>query len=126
MGLSCVLLSTCFSIIGGEPSRLDEVAVELRAAVAGMERSMAEFFEAAPVGASKQEALAFVLGELGVEARECWGFGDGGNDKGWLSMLGTSFAPANARESVKEIVTEVIEDNNQDGPAKLIDCRVLS
>ena len=113
-------------MIGGEPSRLDEVADGLRAAVPGMERSMAQFFEAAPIGATKQEALAFVLDALGIAPEDCWGFGDGGNDKGWMSMLGTSFAPANARESIKEIATEVIEGNNEDGPARLIDCRVIS
>jgi len=113
-------------MIGGEPSRLDDIADALKNAVPGMERSMEAFFEAAPIGATKQEALAFLLDELGVTREECWGFGDGGNDKGWLSMLGTSFAPANARDSIKAIVTQVIEDNNEDGPARYLEQALLT
>ena len=113
-------------MIGGEPSRLDPLADALKNSVPGMERSMAEFFEAAPIGATKQEALAFVLDALGIAPEDCWGFGDGGNDKGWMSMLGTSFAPANARDSVKEIATEVIEDNNNDGPARHLEQSLLT
>ena len=111
-------------MLGGEPTLLDNAG--LTGVIPGMARSMPEFFEAAPIGAGKQEAVAFLLGRLGINRRDVWGFGDGGNDAGWLSLVGRVFAPANARPEVKALAEQVIGRHDRDGVAEFLEQALLA
>jgi Cof subfamily protein (haloacid dehalogenase superfamily) len=112
-------------MVGGDPGLLDARSAAIAASLPGMERSMHEYFEAAPPGASKQEAMAFVLELLGVAPDDAWGFGDGGNDVGWLSGLGRAIVPANARPAVLAIADEVIGHHADDAVADYVERMVL-
>jgi Cof subfamily protein (haloacid dehalogenase superfamily) len=112
-------------MVGGDPALLDAEADTISTALPGMERSMHEYFEAAPAGASKQEAMAFVLHLLGVSPADAWGFGDGGNDIGWLSGLGRKIAPANARPAVLALADEVIGLHSDDAVAEYVNRTIL-
>ena len=106
-------------MIAGEPDTLD--ASGLAGVIPGMERSMSWFFEAAPAGAGKKEAMEFLLDHLHVDPQAAWGFGDGGNDVGWLGLLGRVFAPENARDEVKAMADQVIGHHASDGVAEFLE-----
>ena len=104
-------------MIGATPARLDEVGLER--VIPGMTRSMPVFLEAAPAGATKQEAVTWLLGFLGIDPVQCWGCGDGGNDVGWLGLMGRVIAPASARAEVKALATQVVDGTT--GVAALVE-----
>lgn len=107
--------------LGGSPELLDEIGPQLEAELTGMTRSLPTFYESAPPNATKADALAFVLDRVKVDAAEIWGFADGGNDVGWLSMIkGRRLAMANARDEVKAIATEVIGHHAEEGVARYL------
>ena len=106
-------------MLGGTPAQLD--ASGLAGVIPGLERSMPQFFEAAPVGATKQEAVGFLLERLGIDASQVWGFGDGGNDIGWLGLVGRVFVPDNAQAAVKVLADQVIGRADNDGVAEFLD-----
>lgn len=108
-------------MIAGEPEQLDAVGEALEAANPGLERSMPQFYEAAPPGASKKEALAQVLGKLGIDPQDCVGLGDGGNDVAWMSSVGRAVAVSNARPAVLAIADEVIGHHAADGVAEYLE-----
>lgn len=108
-------------MIAGEPDLLDAVGGALEAANVGLERSMPMFYEAAPPGASKREALAQVLGRLGIPPQDCVGIGDGGNDVAWMSSVGRAVAVSNARPAVLAIADEVIGHHADDGVAAYLE-----
>lgn len=113
------------AMIGGSPEQLDAVGPALEAAIPGVERSMPEFYEAAPAGASKKEALDWVLARLGIRHGDCVGIGDGGNDVAWMSSMGRAVAPANARPALLAIADEVIGHHDADGVADYLDRTIL-
>lgn len=112
-------------MVAGAPEVLNEVEGALRAEIPGLERSLPQFCEAAPAGASKKEALAWVLTRLGVEPADCIGIGDADNDLAWLSSVGWAVAVANARPAVKEIADELIGRHDDDGVAEFLERRFL-
>jgi len=81
---------------------------------------MSTFFEAAPAGASKAEALHRVLARLRVEPHACLGVGDGDNDVTWLSLVGEPVAVANARPAVKRVATTHIGHHDEDAVAAFL------
>lgn len=108
-------------MLGGDPQLLDEVGPELEAEVPGMTRSMDQYYETAPPQATKAEALQFILERLGIGLDQVWGFADGGNDVGWLSLVrGRRLAMANARPEVKAVASEIIGHHADDGVAKYL------
>jgi len=109
---------------GGEPALLDRVAPELEAR-AGLLRSMDRLSEIAPPGAAKEDAVAFLLGHLGVAHEDAWGFGDGENDVAWLALMGRVLVPANGFPGPKAIAHEIIGSNNENGVAEYLETHVL-
>lgn len=112
-------------MIAGDPMLLDTVGGALEATIPGLERSMPQFYEAAPPGASKREALGHVLARLGIAPEDCVGIGDGGNDVGWLSSVGRAVAVQNARPAVLAIADEVIGHHADDGVAVYLESTFL-
>lgn len=108
-------------MIGGHPQRLDELSSDLRSKVPRLQRSMPEFFESAPAGASKKESLASLLDHLGIDPRHCIGIGDGDNDADWLASIGWPVAVANARTSIRSMASQVIGSNTHDGVAEYLE-----
>jgi HAD superfamily hydrolase (TIGR01484 family) len=104
-------------VIGGEPALLDRMAPTIEATAPGMMRSMEMFYEAGPANATKQDAMAHVLGLLDIDREDAWGFGDSDHDQGWMSLLGRAVAPANAFPSVLAIADEVIGHHSEDSVA---------
>ncbi|HET9519675.1 MAG TPA: HAD hydrolase family protein, partial [Candidatus Limnocylindrales bacterium] len=82
-------------MLGGEPERLDELTPGSFVGLAGatVARSMPEFFDVSPEGASKHEALSAVLRRLDVRPDEVIAIGDGDNDLGMLRMAGLAVVP---------------------------------
>ncbi|MFV0406230.1 MAG: HAD family hydrolase [Propioniciclava sp.] len=113
-------------MIGGDPSALDDASPDLRRAIPGLERSMPQFLEAAPTGASKRESLSWVLDRLGIPLRSCVGFGDGGNDVQWLASVGRPVAMANARPAVLAVADEVIGHHAQEAVADYLERMFLT
>lgn len=112
-------------MIAGEPDLLDAVGGELEVAIPGLERSMPQFYETAPAGATKKEALSVVLARLGIPLEDCVGIGDGGNDVGWLSSVGRAVAVQNARPAVLAIADEVIGHHAEEGVAAFLESSLL-
>lgn len=105
-------------MLGGSRELLDEIGPELEAEVPGMTRSMDQYYESAPPHATKAEALEFILDRLGISFDQVWGFADGGNDVGWMSLItGRRLAMANARPEVKDVASEIIGHHAEDGVA---------
>ncbi|MDR1214789.1 MAG: Cof-type HAD-IIB family hydrolase [Propionibacteriaceae bacterium] len=107
-------------IMGGGPAEdLDRACPPLEEEV-GLERSMDRLTEVSAPGASKGDAMAFLLQHLGVDGKDGWGFGDGDNDRGWLALMGRVLVPANGYERTLAMADEVIASNAEDGVAKYL------
>lgn len=68
--------------------------------------------------ASKKKALVKLKSLL--QSDELVVFGDNLNDLSMIEIADRSYAPANALEEVKQVVTEVLEDCDHDGVAKFL------
>lgn len=113
--LDAIDVSTIVKImIGGDRDRLDQISADLADSFPYIHRSLDQFFEGSPPGASKWEALNFVLDELAVPAGQCLGIADGDTDVGWLSQIGHPVAVSNARPAVLAIATLVIGHHADD------------
>ncbi len=72
------------------------------------------FTDISPRGINKGITLAKVTDHIGINLNECMAFGDGGNDKGMLSVAGIGIAMGNANNDVKlvaDYVTTAVDDN---------------
>lgn len=72
-------------------------------------------------GAGKEHGLAFLFDRLQVSPDQVAGMGDGGNDVGWLSMIGWPIAMGNARDEVKEVARLEIGHHLDDAMATFVD-----
>ncbi len=68
--------------------------------------------------ASKGNALTQLNSKLGVSRVIC--FGDSDNDLSMFAMATESYAPANAKDTVKTAATGVIGHHNEDGVARFL------
>ena len=68
--------------------------------------------------ASKGGAIAEIKKDLGVSRVIC--FGDSDNDLSMFALADESYAPSNARDSVKAVATAVIGHHDQDGIAEFL------
>lgn len=107
-------------MLGGDPALLDAVGPVIEARVPGMARSMQALYEVAPPGSTKREALAFVLQALSIAPEEAWGFGDSGNDVGWMSLMGRAIVPANAFPEMLDLADVVIGHHAEDAVAQYL------
>lgn len=78
------------------------------------------YYEFTAKGVDKGSALTVAMSKLGIKPEECIAFGDAENDISMLKFAGISVAMANGQDAVKNIATEVTDDNEHDGIAKAL------
>lgn len=71
--------------------------------------------------ASKEEAVQWVLNEIGAKSENVMVFGDDFNDLGLFHMCGFPIAMENAIIELKNIATHITESNDNDGVAIAIE-----
>lgn len=76
--------------------------------------------EISAVGVTKGGALEALCGRLGVAPDEVIAFGDMPNDLPMLTWAGTSYAMANAHESVRAAADHLAPANSEDGVAVVL------
>jgi hydroxymethylpyrimidine pyrophosphatase-like HAD family hydrolase len=76
--------------------------------------------EISAAGVTKATTLAEVASELGVGPGEVVASGDMPNDLPMLEWAGTSYAMANAHESVRELADHLAPANDEDGVAAVL------
>ena len=74
-------------------------------------------YEVVPKGYSKASGIEFLIQHLGIPYENTYAFGDGENDLPMLAYAKNSIAMGNAPQAIKDIVTFVTEDVDQDGIA---------
>jgi Cof subfamily protein (haloacid dehalogenase superfamily) len=71
-------------------------------------------------GVTKASTLASLAEEMGVAAEDVVAFGDMPNDLPMLEWAGTSYAMANAHESVRDLADHLAPANDEDGVASVL------
>lgn len=79
------------------------------------------FLEITAPGADKGAALARVLADYGIDAKEAAAFGDAQNDLSMLKAVGFGVAVKNAREEAKAAARFIAPSNDEDGVARMIE-----
>ncbi len=72
-------------------------------------------YEIVPKGYSKASGIEFMINLLGIPYENTFAFGDGENDLPMLTYAKHSIAMGNSPQSIKDIVTYVTEDVDQQG-----------
>ena len=75
-------------------------------------RSSATLCEVMAKGATKSQAVQAICMHYGIDTANAVAFGDGPNDLDMLQAVATSYAMANAEDTVKEAATEVLPWSN--------------
>ena len=70
--------------------------------------------------AGKHNALAWVLGEIGILPEETIAFGDGDNDAGMLRFAGLGVAMENGTKNAKRSADRIAPDHAADGVARIL------
>ena len=81
--------------------------------------------EVLPVGASKGEAVARLLRDLGIRPEEVVALGDGENDVELLELAGVGVAMGNASPAAVRAAQHQVAANDADGWAEAVDRFVL-
>jgi Cof subfamily protein (haloacid dehalogenase superfamily) len=106
----------------GDELLIDQVEVGLSAVSDVVTyRSRATYLEIANAECDKGSGLRAVSAELGVDAGDCYFFGDNYNDLPAFAVVGTSIAVANAKESVLAAATVVTAASRDDGVARYLE-----
>jgi Cof subfamily protein (haloacid dehalogenase superfamily) len=71
-------------------------------------------------GVSKASTLELLCADRGIDPAEVVAFGDMPNDLPMLEWAGTSYAMANAHETVRELADHVAPPNEEDGVATVL------
>mgnify|MGYP000825392135 CR=1 FL=1 len=72
------------------------------------------------IHAQKGIALSEYIAERGIKKEEVMVFGDGLNDYSLFTEFPNSFAPENAMEEIRNIASEIIESNENNGVGQTI------
>ena len=83
--------------------------------------SVGALVEISAAGVTKASTLELVCAEHGITADEVLAFGDMPNDLPMLEWAGTSYAMANAHESVRALAGHVAPANEDDGVAAVLE-----
>jgi Cof subfamily protein (haloacid dehalogenase superfamily) len=84
-------------------------------------RSKDTYLEIANAGCSKGMGVAAAAAELGVDASDCYFFGDNYNDIPAFSAVGTSVAVANGKPEVLAAATVTTARHHDDGVAQYLE-----
>ena len=71
-------------------------------------------------GPAKGEAIKALAAREGLDLRRCSAYSDSYNDLPMLSWAGRSFAVANAHPEVRDVATDHIPGNDDDGVARTL------
>jgi Cof subfamily protein (haloacid dehalogenase superfamily) len=116
-------------VVVGEPRKLDDLEIRLRAAFASrlfIAKSLPEFLEIASPGVSKGAALRFVCDRLGIDPLRLVAFGDGANDLELLEAAGLGVAMADADPALLRIADWTVPSVAEDGVAGFLSLLVHS
>lgn len=83
------------------------------------------WYKFSPKTATKENAISFLCGHIGISSNEIISFGDDHNDIGMLKMCGTGVAMGNAIDEVKAVCDFVTKSNDDDGVADFLADRLL-
>ena len=89
-----------------------------RSAVTGM-------IEVLPANSSKGKAVMRVMKDLNIPPENTMAIGDGENDIEMLQAVGTSVAMGNAIQKLKDVASQVVGSNDEDGVAQAIEMYVI-
>ncbi|MEE0409315.1 MAG: Cof-type HAD-IIB family hydrolase [Clostridia bacterium] len=84
-------------------------------------RSDLEYYEILPKGTSKGIGLKKLAELMGIDMKKTVAVGDYDNDISMISVAGTGYAVANAKDNVKAVADYVTASNNEHAIAKIID-----
>lgn len=84
-------------------------------------RSEFAYYEILPKGTSKGNGLKKLAEHLGIDMKKTVAVGDYDNDISMISVAGTGYAVANAKDKVKAAADYVTVSNNEHAIAKIID-----
>ncbi len=83
--------------------------------------SLDGLLEISATGVTKATGLAALAADRGIEAADVVAFGDMPNDLAMLAWAGRSYAVANAHAEVLAAAHEIIESNDDDGVARVLE-----
>ena len=126
-------LSSLLSMIGGDPSVLENIISRLKE-IEGLETPgignyshktetyafESKFIDVMKKGCSKKNAIYFLADKLKIKKEEIIVMGDGSNDLSMFECAGLKIAMENADEKLKEKADFITASNNDDGVAKAI------
>jgi len=107
-------------VVSPDPDEIEEVRARTEQFVADRSPDLQVFVtevsvDVLPPGITKRSGLHWLTDHLNVEMDEIAYIGDTGSDLEALRAVGTSFAPANANEAVREAVDHVTDGAVLDG-----------
>ena len=82
--------------------------------------SATSLLEISAPGVTKASTLELLCADLGIDAADVVAFGDMPNDLPMLAWAGTSYAMANAHDTVLEAATHTAPSNDEDGVARVL------
>jgi Cof subfamily protein (haloacid dehalogenase superfamily) len=77
--------------------------------------------EVLPANSSKGKAVMRVMKDLNIPPKNTMAIGDGENDIEMLQAVGTSVAMGNAIQKLKDVASQVVGSNDEDGVAQAIE-----
>lgn len=121
---------SCKMLIPGEPEKLIILQEKLKKDLgekAVIFTSKPYFLEILPPNCGKGEAISWLANHIGIDIKNCMGFGDSMNDESMIKLCGYGIAMENGLDYVKNIADFVTEkDNNHGGVGDFIEKYVLS
>lgn len=121
---------SCKMLIPGEPEKLIILQEKLKKDLgekAVIFTSKPYFLEILPPNCGKGEAISWLANHIGIDIKNCMGFGDSMNDESMIKLCGYGIAMENGLDYIKNIADFVTEkDNNHGGVGDFIEKYVLS
>lgn len=121
---------SCKMLIPGEPEKLIILQEKLKKDLgekAVIFTSKPYFLEILPPNCGKGEAISWLANHIGIDIKNCMGFGDSMNDESMIRLCGYGIAMENGLDYIKNIADFVTEkDNNHGGVGDFIEKFVLS
>lgn len=121
---------SCKMLIPGEPEKLIILQEKLKKDLgekAVIFTSKPYFLEILPPNCGKGEAISWLVNHIGIDIKNCMGFGDSMNDESMIKLCGYGIAMENGLDYIKNIADFVTEkDNNHGGVGDFIEKYVLS